>query len=97
VLAGTSLAGHEPEVDAACPFARQLVRRALAHRRRACDRRDRLLDAIDGVAVTDLGVDGAMARLRGSAGTRVTLTLRRDGEPLQVTVPRRRQLGWAGR
>lgn len=56
-----------------------------------------LVDAIDGVAVTDLGVDGAMARLRGSAGTRVTLTLRRDGEPLQVTVPRRRQLGWAGR
>ena len=37
-----------------------------------------------------------MARIRGTAGTTVTLTLRRDGEPLHVTVARRRQLGWAG-
>jgi Carboxypeptidase regulatory-like domain/PDZ domain len=55
-----------------------------------------LVDAIDGVPVTQLGVDGAMARIRGTAGTTVTLTLRRDGEPLHVTVARRRQLGWAG-
>ena len=34
-----------------------------------------------------------MARIRGTAGTSVALTMRRDGEPLHVTVARRRQLG----
>jgi hypothetical protein len=56
-----------------------------------------LIDAVDGVPVTELGIDGAMARIRGIAGTTVALTMRRDGEPLHVTVARRRQFGWAGR
>lgn len=56
-----------------------------------------LIDAVDGVPVTELGIDGATARIRGTAGTTVALTMRRDGEPQHVTVVRRHQLGSAGR
>jgi carboxyl-terminal processing protease len=45
--------------------------------------------AIDGVPVTQLGVDRAFASLRGQAGTTVTLTLRRDERYLQLVVERR--------
>jgi hypothetical protein len=54
-----------------------------------------LIDAVDGVPLTELGIDGAIAKLRGVAGTTVTLALRRDGQPLRITAARRRQLGWA--
>ena len=49
---------------------------------------DRMVE-IDGLPVASLGVDGAVARLRGVAGTTVTLTLRRDGRDVQVVVERR--------
>ena len=47
------------------------------------------ITAIDGIAVTVLGVENAIARLRGAPGTRVTLTLRRDGRDVQVVIDRR--------
>ena len=40
-------------------------------------------------AAATLGVDGAIARIRGPAGTSVTLTLRRDGHDFELAVARR--------
>jgi hypothetical protein len=45
--------------------------------------------AIDGVPVTQLGVDRAFASLRGQAGTTVAVTLRRDQRDIQLVVERR--------
>jgi C-terminal processing protease CtpA/Prc len=47
--------------------------------------------AVDGIAVTGLGVDGAVAKVRGTAGTTVSITLRR-GEALVTLVVERRKL-----
>src|SRR5262249_20703455 len=49
---------------------------------------DRIV-AIDGVPVARLGVDVAIAQLRGAPGTTVMLTVRRDGRDVQVVVDRR--------
>lgn len=49
---------------------------------------DRII-AIDGQPVAPLGVDGTVARIRGVAGTTVTLTLRRDGHDVQLVIERR--------
>jgi hypothetical protein len=45
--------------------------------------------AIDGVPVTQLGVDRAFASLRGQPGTTVAITLRRDEQYIQLVVERR--------
>ncbi|HEX3766348.1 MAG TPA: carboxypeptidase regulatory-like domain-containing protein [Kofleriaceae bacterium] len=45
--------------------------------------------AVDGIAVTQLGFEGALARMRGMPGSSVTLTLRRDGQLVQLAVERR--------
>lgn len=45
--------------------------------------------AIDGVAVTQLGLDRAFASLLGQPGTTVALTLRRGDQYVQLTVERR--------
>jgi Carboxypeptidase regulatory-like domain/PDZ domain len=50
-----------------------------------------LIIAIDGVPVTQLGLDGAVARIRGVVGTTVAVTLRR-GEQAVVLVVERRKL-----
>ncbi len=49
---------------------------------------DRVI-AIDGLPVAALGVEGALARIYGVAGTTVTLTLRRNGQNVQLVVERR--------
>jgi hypothetical protein len=49
--------------------------------------------AVEGVPVEALGLDGAILRLRGAAGTLVTLTLRRGGVEQRVSVARHRQVG----
>ncbi len=50
---------------------------------------DRIV-AVEGQAAADLGVDGAVARIRGEAGTTVQLTLDRGGEQVQLAVERRK-------
>ena len=47
------------------------------------------LVAIDGISATELGVDGAVARIRGAAGTTVALTLERGGKLVPLVVERR--------
>jgi hypothetical protein len=47
------------------------------------------LVAIDGVAVTQLGLDAAFASLLGLPGTPVTVTLRRGDQIVQLTLERR--------
>jgi len=51
---------------------------------------DRIV-AVDGLPASDLGVDGAVAEIRGVAGTTITVTLRR-GEQLVPLVVERRKL-----
>jgi carboxyl-terminal processing protease len=43
---------------------------------------------IDGKSVEGLGLEDAVKHVRGEAGTDVTLSLRRDGEPLELTITR---------
>jgi hypothetical protein len=50
---------------------------------------DRVI-AIDGLPVAPLGVEGTVARIRGVAGTTVTLILRRDGQDVQLVIERRK-------
>ena len=47
------------------------------------------LYAVDGVPVTELGYEGAVAKVRGEIGKSVTLTVDRDGELLTFTMQRR--------
>jgi hypothetical protein len=49
---------------------------------------DRII-AIDGAPVVAMGIDGALARLRGVLGTTVALTLRRSGGDVQIVIERR--------
>ncbi len=50
---------------------------------------DRVI-AVDGVPVTQLGIDGAVARIRGVVGTTVSVTLRRGDRPVVLVVERRK-------
>ncbi|MEO8700874.1 MAG: sigma-70 family RNA polymerase sigma factor [Kofleriaceae bacterium] len=50
---------------------------------------DRVI-AVDGVEATKLGVDGAVAKIRGVAGTTVSVTVKRGDQQLQLTVERRK-------
>jgi hypothetical protein len=46
--------------------------------------------ALDGLPVAPLGVDGAIAKIRGIAGTTISVTLRRGDQPLELIVQRRK-------
>jgi len=46
--------------------------------------------AIDGLPVAPLGVEGAVAKIRGAAGTTVAITLRRGDQTVQLVVQRRK-------
>lgn len=46
--------------------------------------------AVDGVAVTETGLEGAIARIRGTPGTSIVLLVRRSGRETPFTVERRR-------
>jgi RNA polymerase sigma factor (sigma-70 family) len=46
--------------------------------------------AVDGAPVAPLGVDGAVAKIRGAAGTTVAITLRRGDQTVQLVVQRRK-------
>ena len=50
---------------------------------------DRLV-AVDGVPIATLGLDGAVARIRGVAGTRVSVTVRRGDRDLVLVVERKK-------
>jgi carboxyl-terminal processing protease len=43
---------------------------------------------IDGKSVNGLSLEDAVKQVRGEAGTKVTLSLRRDGKPLEMTITR---------
>ena len=49
---------------------------------------DRLV-AVDGILVSELGVDGAVAKIRGVAGTTVALTFKRGDVLVPIVVERR--------
>lgn len=46
--------------------------------------------AVDGIEVTKLGIDGAVARIRGAEGTTLALTLRREGKLVPIVVTRKK-------
>jgi hypothetical protein len=46
--------------------------------------------ALDGAPVAPLGVDGAIAKIRGLAGTTIAVSLRRGDQPLELVVQRRK-------
>ena len=48
-----------------------------------------LIVAVDGASAIDLGVNGAVAKIRGQAGTTVTLTLKRGDKLVPVVCERR--------
>jgi hypothetical protein len=48
-----------------------------------------LVVAVDGASAVELGVTGAIGRIRGVAGSTVTLTLRRDNQLVPVVIERR--------
>jgi hypothetical protein len=50
---------------------------------------DRVLE-LDGAPVAPLGVDGAIGKIRGVAGTTITVTLLRGGKPVLLIVERRK-------
>lgn len=50
-----------------------------------------LILAVDGMSVATLGRDDSIDRIRGPAGTTVTLTLKRDDRTMQLIVERRRE------
>ena len=47
------------------------------------------LTAVDGIPVTTLGIDGAVARIRGVAHTKVAVTIRRGEQTLPLLVERK--------
>jgi hypothetical protein len=47
------------------------------------------LVAVDGIPVTTLGIDGAVARIRGVAGTKVAVSIKRGEQVSQLVVERR--------
>jgi predicted metalloprotease with PDZ domain len=49
-----------------------------------------LVVAVDGLPVAPIGVDGAVAKIRGIAGTTITVTVRRGDQTLQLLVERRK-------
>ena len=50
---------------------------------------DHLL-SVDGISVTELGVDGAVAHIRGTAGTTVALEVRHGDQVATLNVERRK-------
>ena len=46
--------------------------------------------AVDGVATTELGVDGAVSKIRGVEGTTVAITLARGDTTTTLTITRRK-------
>jgi len=49
-----------------------------------------LITQVDGTDVTELGLEGAIARIRGVVGTTVAITLRRSGGDVTFSVQRRK-------
>lgn len=49
-----------------------------------------LVTAIDGLPVAPLGIEGAIAKIRGVVGTTVAITLRRGDQTVQLVVQRRK-------
>ena len=49
-----------------------------------------LVIAVDGVSVTQSGLEGAVAKIRGVVGTTVSVTLRRGEQPIVLVVERRK-------
>jgi hypothetical protein len=48
-----------------------------------------LIVAVDGASAIDLGVNGAVAKIRGQAGTTVTLTVKRGAQLIPIVCERR--------
>jgi C-terminal processing protease CtpA/Prc len=48
-----------------------------------------VVTAVDGVSAVELGVNGAVARIRGQAGTTVTLTVNRHDQLVPIVCERR--------
>jgi RNA polymerase sigma factor (sigma-70 family) len=46
--------------------------------------------AVDGIEVTKLGLDGAVSKIRGTEGTTVSVTLRREGKLVTLVVTRKK-------
>jgi C-terminal processing protease CtpA/Prc len=46
--------------------------------------------AVDGMAVTTLGLDGAIAKIRGQVGTTVQIGIKRGDQVLQLVVERKK-------
>ncbi len=49
-----------------------------------------LVTKVDGIPVTQLGIDGAVSKIRGVVGTKIALEIVRDGVPRDVIAERRK-------
>ncbi len=52
-----------------------------------------VITAVDGMSVATIGLDGAISRIRGTAGTTVVITLARDTGPISLVVMRKKLRG----
>lgn len=76
------------EIDEDCPVVKKVLNGGSAYEAgvNAGDRVER----IDGLPTSGMGLGNVIAKIRGEAGSQVTLAIRRQEQKMIVVVPRKR-------